>query len=557
MALATFSAMSLRLDASPAGPTSVTTLRKVQCTGTYQRARPHVVATLSTGAERAVTAQCSFASDAPSVVSVSGSGDGAIFAGQAAGTAQIIATFGASASATATATASMPLTSDSGAHATVASLSLHSVPDVLHLPRNGMSSSILRAVLDDGTVYSSLHELGWLEASAVVHYSSDAPDAVAIDGAGALTLLDNHESRVTLSASTACLPAVLATATTAANLVVPYRAVDLGANDGLQFEPSGGAVAVPVVVNTWSSAGTAYKLVSFQVLLSFDPSLLLANGFSEGVGGGAGAQTAFNGVTVTLNDPVDVALLVGDKDGASAPSGRVQLGTLSLGVQGGASGVTRISGDLVGLITCAVCDGSDDEDELGLGPITDGAGYVVLSSARRRRGLQLGVSSHTFDRYATATPPPPQQQQLQPLPPQQPQQQQPSPQQPWPRRLAAASHGRKLAQEEGSCCGGGVGSDAFYGDVNGDCVFDIKDVRRASVLQPYVAQPATLRMPACNPMFVSQPATRCIPGAPRLRAAAQPARRRDAPPHELRRRAAVRVAAGAARSDPRRRLQGG
>jgi hypothetical protein len=28
---------------------------------------------------------------------------------------------------------------------------------------------------------------------------------------------------------------------------------------------------------------------------------------------------------VTLDDPVDEALLVGDKDGASAPSGRVQL----------------------------------------------------------------------------------------------------------------------------------------------------------------------------------------------------------------------------------------
>ena len=263
---------------------------------------------------------------------------------------------------------------------------------------------------------------------------------MAIDGAGTLTLLDNHESRVSLSAETACLPTVLATATTAANLAVPYRAVDLGANDGLQFEPSGGAVPVPVVVNTRSSAGTAYKLVSFQVLLRFDPSLLLAHGFSEGVGGGAGAQTAFSGVTVTLNDPVDVALLVGDKDGASAPSGRVQLGTLSLAVQEGASGVTRISGDLVGLITCAVCDGSDDDDELGLGPITDGAGYVLLSSARRRRGLQLGA--------------------------------------------AAAARGRKLSQEEGSCCGGVVGSDAFYGDVNGDCVFDIKDVRRASVLQP-------------------------------------------------------------------------
>ena len=62
-----------------------------------------------------------------------------------------------------------------------------------------------------------------------------------------------------------------------------------------------------------------------QVVIHYDASVLLAQGFSEGLGGGAGAHAAFSGVTVTLNDPVDQALLVGDKDGASAPSGRVQL----------------------------------------------------------------------------------------------------------------------------------------------------------------------------------------------------------------------------------------
>jgi hypothetical protein len=114
---------------------------------------------------------------------------------------------------------------------------------------------------------------------------------------------------------------------------------------------------------------------------------------------------------------------------------------------------------------CAACDGSDDVDDLGLGPIIDGAGYVVLASARRRRGLQ-----HTdrFERSAEAAalPPPP------PLA---------------RRRAAAAAHRRVLAEEEGTCCGSVVGSDAFYGDTNGDCVFDIKDVRRrasAPLLSP-------------------------------------------------------------------------
>ena len=39
-----------------------------------------------------------------------------------------------------------------------------------------------------------------------------------------------------------------------------------------------------------------------QVVLRFEASLLLAQGFSEGLGGGTGAQVAFSGVTVTLDD---------------------------------------------------------------------------------------------------------------------------------------------------------------------------------------------------------------------------------------------------------------
>ena len=105
---------------------------------------------------------------------------------------------------------------------------------------------------------------------------------------------------------------------------------------------------------------------------------------------------------------------------------------------------------------CAACDGSDDVDDLGLGPTLDGAGYVVLSSARRRRGLQHNAR---LERSAAGA---------LPLPP--------------VRRSAAAAHRRGLAEEEGTCCGSVVGSDAFYGDANGDCVFDIKDVRRASLL---------------------------------------------------------------------------
>ena len=43
-------------------------------------------------------------------------------------------------------------------------------------------------------------------------------------------------------------------------------------------------------------------------------------------------------------------------------SGLVQLVTLSLGLEAGASGVTLIDGEVVGLVTCVSCTGDDDEE---------------------------------------------------------------------------------------------------------------------------------------------------------------------------------------------------
>ena len=57
-----------------------------------------------------------------------------------------------------------------------------------------------------------MHGLGWLDAAAVVGYESDTPDAVAVDAAGELTLLSNHEAMVDLTATTKCAPAVAASA---------------------------------------------------------------------------------------------------------------------------------------------------------------------------------------------------------------------------------------------------------------------------------------------------------------------------------------------------------
>ena len=198
--------------------------------------------------------------------------------------------------------------------------------------------------------------------------------------AGALTLLGNHEVLVGITATTACTPFVSASASTAPNLKVGFRGVDLGTNDALQFTDSGNQVAVPVMVNA-----EGVKLTSFQIVVSFDSSLLLATTYSEGVNSGSQATASFSGPTVTLNDPINEALLVGNKDSSVAPTGWVQLATIALDVQG--SGVTLISGDVIGLVTCDSCTGDDDENAQGLGAIIDGGGYVSLTSRRQRRGL--------------------------------------------------------------------------------------------------------------------------------------------------------------------------
>ena len=263
VSIATYSMLSLRLDVYPNGPTNVAGarwLRKVQCTDTYQRVQPHVVATLSTGDSRTVTEHCSLSSDAPSVVSTS---DG-IFAGEGPGTAVVRAAFHGSSAVNAS--ASVDLTVDSSP-INVTSLELTlSGGGVLYGARGTPFPSTLKVVLADGTVYSNVHGLNWLNATELVNYGSDTPSAVNYSTAtGAVVLLNNHHSLVTVTATMTCSPLVSAADSTAPNLKVPFRGVDLGVNNALQFSAVASIVSVPVLVN---AGDLGAKLTSFQIVVS-------------------------------------------------------------------------------------------------------------------------------------------------------------------------------------------------------------------------------------------------------------------------------------------------
>ena len=376
VSVATHVSLSLRLDVYPEGPTNVAStswLRKVQCTDTYQRVQPHVTATLSTGDMRTVTEHCSLSSDAPSVVSESGG----IFAGKAPGTTVARATFGSS--ATVSANASVSLTVDSNPiNVTSMELTL-SGGGVLYGERYTQFPSALKVVLADGTVYRDVHGLDWLNATELVSYRSDRPSAINTTATGAVVLLDNHHSLVTITSTTTCSPSVYAVDSTAPNLKVPFRGVDLGVNNALQFSAEGNIVSVPVLVN---AGDLGAKLTSFQIVVSIEYGFLHAVSYSEGVTAGSLATAAFSGTTVTLNDPVWKVLINGNTDASVAPTGLVQLATLSLEVQPEAAGKkTLIRAKLVGLVTCFKCDDTDDNSSDGLDEEVGGSGFVLYLQA--------------------------------------------------------------------------------------------------------------------------------------------------------------------------------
>ena len=445
--LVRFAALSLSYAAHPAGPANLSRLRRIRCSQAYESARPVVLARLSSDAEIEVTESSGFLQMTPAVASLDMASPPSrpVLRAHAAGTATLIATWSGT-----TASASIAVGDDvvnvSAVSLAVVNASAAAGGGVaLYGVRFSRHATALRVDLDGGVSYSGA------EATALdlVSYSSDAPTAVEPGEEGELMLLNNHQRAVVISATTRCAPWATGLATVAANLRAGFRGVDLGANDGLQFQVGAtGGLDVPVSVST-----EGVRLVSFQIVVHFDASLLLAEGWSAGVTPPSLAATAFPQPTVTLNDPVDEVLLAGNTHAASAPGGGlVQLATLHLRRQ--ASGVAFIGGTVVGLITCVVCDGTDDETGTELGPISAGAGFADLSGRRSRRASDAPDAASDAAAAAGV-----------------------------PARVAwvAERRARRKAAAGATCCDGALAVGRFYGDTNGDCAFDIKDVRRASL----------------------------------------------------------------------------
>ena len=80
-----------------------------------------------------------------------------------------------------------------------------------------------------------------------------------VNGAGTLTLRENHHRMVDATTTAVC-SGLSDALPVAANLYPALGDVDLGSDSGLQFQPSGSTLTVPVRVNMASST-----LLAFQV----------------------------------------------------------------------------------------------------------------------------------------------------------------------------------------------------------------------------------------------------------------------------------------------------
>jgi hypothetical protein len=297
-------------------------LYRLDCTSYYQHTAASVLVNLSDSSEFTVTAQSSFSSSNPAVASLAASRLRSL----SAGTTTLTATFDGHS------TTQTVEVSDTSVSVTSAVLQAggSASPYSFAALRSSTTGTAVALTFSDGTQFTNAADSGtldWFPLSALVNFSTSDPAVVAVDSSGTLTLHDNHYRMVDVTVTAVC-SGLSDGLSVAANLNPALGDVDLGSSSGLQFQPSGSTLSVPVRVNV---AGCT--LLAFQVEVNFDYDVL----------GATGAMAAdWPALTSTLNDPVDEALFLGDDLQSSVGNGLVQLATLTLEIK--QSAVTRLYG---------------------------------------------------------------------------------------------------------------------------------------------------------------------------------------------------------------------
>ncbi|KAL1518511.1 hypothetical protein AB1Y20_002800 [Prymnesium parvum] len=344
---------------------TMASLRRLGCSSSYQRGQLLVTAHLSDASTVAVSSASSVVSLTPSVLTTQWSAAVWVLAPQAAGTAVVNATFDVQ-----SATLSFPV-SDEEVRFTSVALGVSGVDagsDFTFGAQVGTErTGTTQLEFEDGTRLDDLAAVEWTTVSSFVEFETDDESTINVSGSsGAFVLQANSWARTSLIARSVCDSEVLATVLVAANLEPAVGDVDLGSEQGLQFQQVAQTLQVPVRANVVDGV-----LVNYQVEVVFDPSALAAETCSSG---------ALEGFTCTLNDPLERAKLIATDTGSQVTGSSVLLGTFTLAVQ--ASSVTLLSGTIVELVRNT--NGGTTEVRTSDVPIVAGRGYADVQTGGRR-----------------------------------------------------------------------------------------------------------------------------------------------------------------------------
>jgi hypothetical protein len=282
---------------------------------------------------------------------------------------------------------------------------------------------IISVTFDDGSQYVNLFQV--LTIPGLVTFQASPPSAVTVGAdSGIATLRGNNPSLATITVQSLG-SSVSQAFMFACNLDPGVGDVDLGSLTGLPLPPATtqSQFSVPVRVNS----GTAV-LDSMEFDITFDPTILRALSATRGPDWPASGQFQF-----TTNDPINIITIGGTLIGSGAVSGTtLHLATIQFEAVG--TGLTGLSGIVH---TLAESSASGVATNIGSVPRTFIAGSVqtTITGSRQRRSAPDIPSALPRSRVRRQSPSPC------PSPP-----------------CAACTPRRET------------------GDVDGNCVFDVRDV---------------------------------------------------------------------------------
>ena len=406
------------------GAPSRTTISRIHCSSTLQRLQLAQSAILSDGTFR--SSGSSFVSSNTAVATIAG--DQVI--GVSSGITNVTARYLAASSAP------LSITVSSSSSVTITGLSLSSglSSDTLTGQIGTTSTLSVSATFSDGSQISKIETYAWIPLTSLVVFASSDVTAITVSTSGVMTLISNFYDRVGISV----LSAVCSGSSSVNNVVLVAGNVDLTSNGDVDIGATAGPPIPPVTPGTSFTyevfiRSSSANLKSFQVLLTFDPTLMSATTCTRG-----SRWTGSFGCTV--NDPIDRILILGSDVSSTVSGSRISVATITM-LAANTNAVTRLTGVIQTLETASsvVCSSS------ATCSIVAGNILVEIGSVGFKKDLDFATLDVSSDVGLT-------------------------------RKMSAVDEFLESSFFSNKWIKAACDPMAIYGDVNLDCIFDIQDV---------------------------------------------------------------------------------